>query len=133
MGKQFTWHGYPDARVQAFSGDTNLLRTNDNQEKSPVSTLGESCIHEGKVSKEQFNVNQLIATTVISSFIENNLYVQLNLLTPVIMIGAPKGQICLYDCKNNVLLLSDVFNWIKQIIKSRLIDIIMYTYEPILV
>lgn len=79
------------------------------KENSPVSTIGDSCIFE---AREQFNVNQLIVTTVISSFIERNLHPHLNPLTPVIMPGGPEAQICLYDCENDVLLLSDVFKWI---------------------
>ena len=112
MGTRATWHGYPDARVRAFTSDTNLLKMNDNPEKSPLSTMGDSCVLEGKISRERFNVNQLIATTVVSSFIEHNLHTHLNPLTPVIMLGAPKGQICLYDSENDILLLSDVFDWI---------------------
>lgn len=79
------------------------------KENSPVSTIGDSCIFE---AREQFSVDQLIATTMISSFIECNLHPHLNPLTPVIMLGAPEAQICLYDSENDVLLLSDVFNWI---------------------
>ena len=32
-------------------------------------------------------------------------------MTPVIMFGACTAQICLYDCVQDILLLSDVFEW----------------------
>lgn len=114
MGTPFTWHGYPDARVRAHSGDTNLItmEKKDNPDDSPTSTLGDSCLVEGKIGGQQFNINQLIATTVVSSFIEHNLHGDVNPLTPVIMIGAPKAQICLYDCQQDVLLLSEKFEWV---------------------
>ena len=76
-----------------------------------TSTLGDSCIMEAKLSN-QFNINQLIAISVVSSFIERNLHKELNSLTPVIMIGAPTAQICLYDCDQDILLISDKFQWV---------------------
>lgn len=115
IGTQHTWHGYPDARVRAFNTDTNVLMANDDPDdsgSSPTSTLGDNCIVEGKASEKEFNEAQLIGTTVISSFIEHNLHKDLNSLVPVIVLGAPKGQICLYDCQQDLLLLSDVFTWV---------------------
>ena len=136
MGTRTTWHGYPDARVRAFNSDTNLLKVSsvDQAENSPVSTIGDSCVLEAKIGIEQFNVNQLIATSVICSFIECNLHPHLNPLTPVIMLGVPEGQICLYDSESDVLLLSDVFNWITNedspvIINAGLILIWMTIYH----
>ena len=115
IGTQSTWHGYPDARVRALDVDTHLVQLEEdsnNPEDSPTSTLGDSCIIEGKITKEQFNVVQLMATTVVSAFIEHCLHADLNPLIPVVMVGAPYAQICLYDSQQDILLLSDKFIWV---------------------
>lgn len=72
---------------------------------------------------------------MISSFNEYNLHPHLNPLTAVKILGAPEGQICLCDSKNDVLLLSDVFDWITNednpvITNAGLILIWMTIYLP---
>ena len=67
---------------------------------------------EGKLTDQQFNTNQLIATCVISTFIEWNLHSNLTSMSPVIMLGPSTLQICLYDCVQDVLLLSNKVEWV---------------------
>jgi len=58
-------------------------------------------------------VHQLIAAAIAASFTEINLHPDLNPLIPVIIICIPQAKICLYDCKNDLLIMSETFNWIK--------------------
>ena len=49
---------------------------------------------------------QLISTCVISSFIENNLHRKYLSTVPAILTDLNKFVVCLYDCINDVLLIS---------------------------
>jgi len=109
IGKFYTLHGYPDARVRAFPGDIHAIQMTSDDSDSPTGTLGDSCIIEGKANEKCFNTNQLIAICVVPSFIEHNLHHNLSLMTPVIMLGASTVQICMYDCCKDILLINDVF------------------------
>ena len=83
-----------------------------------------SVIVEGKRYTALINTDQLIATTVVTSFIQHNRHPNLNPLIPAIMICVPTAQICFYDCTKDLLLLSDTFTWLnteqnkREIIKA---------------
>jgi len=49
---------------------------------------------------------QVVATCVVSSFIENKLHSDEQALVPTILIDFKQFRLCLYDCRLNVLLIS---------------------------
>ena len=77
----------------------------------------------------KFNVHQLIATMIVASFTEMNLHPDQNPLVPVIMICIPQAKICFYDCKNDLLIISETLNWIKR---GKLRKLHMYVYYVML-
>ena len=113
IGSAQTLHGYPDSRVRAKNSEVHLISHENDASESPVSD-GDSIIIEGKRSTVTFNVHQLIATTIVASFTEMNLHPDQNPLIPVIMICVPQAKICFYDCKNDLLIMSETFNWVDR-------------------
>ena len=79
---------------------------------SPVHSLGDNIIIEAKRDSDNINRRQLIATTVISSFIERNLHPHANPMVPVIVITIPTMMVCLYDCTKDLLLMNDALEWV---------------------
>jgi len=62
----------------------------------------------------KLNKQQLIATTITSSFIERGRHQGLSPLVPIVMLHVPKAIICMYDCTQDILLLSEEFVWMDQ-------------------
>lgn len=89
----------------------HIISPENDASESPLSNR-DSIIIEGKRSPVTFNVHQLIATTIVASFTEMNLHLDQNLLIPVIMICVPQAKICFYDCENDLLIMSETFNWV---------------------
>ena len=58
--------------------------------------------------------NQLIATNIVASFTENGLNPVLNPLVPSIMMSAHRVLVSLYDCVNDVLLLSPAIDLLQS-------------------
>ncbi len=53
--------------------------------------------------------SQAIGTVVLSSFIEHNLHKDLNPLVACLLINRYSLQILMYDCKSDILLMSEDF------------------------
>lgn len=53
------------------------------------------------------NLSQLVTTCVVSSFTESNVHPHLNPLVPTLLVNKEAFRICMYDCENDVLLLSE--------------------------
>ena len=107
MGTTKTWHGTPDARVRGFN--LVLPHNGDNNEDngdSDSDSDGETTAIEAKTQMTPSNLPQTIATCVVSSFIDKSLHPGLSNLVPTILIDHMCFQICLYDCVEDVLLLS---------------------------
>ena len=66
---------------------------------------------EGKMTIEARNFDQLITTTIISSFVHHNRFGQSNPMTPSILIDNNDFIVCLYNCKTDVLLISDMISY----------------------
>ena len=107
-----TWHGTPDARVRAYQNTEIAVVRGRSSNVSPVRSLGDSVVFEAKREPMSINRHQLIATTVVSSFIERNLHRNSNPMVPVILITIPTVTVCLYDCTRDLLLISDELKWI---------------------
>ncbi len=63
---------------------------------------------EGKV-KVDFRrlISQLVETCVVCSFTENNINPRLNTMVPTVLFNMQSFRVCLYDCKNDILLISE--------------------------
>ena len=63
---------------------------------------------DGKLKiNERRHLAQLAATCVVNSFLERNLHPDVNPMVPTILFNRKAFLICLFDCKNDVLLISD--------------------------
>ena len=69
------------------------------------------------VEAKQFakvNISQLFSTAVVNSFTEHNLHKDLNTLTPTILIKERHFWGFLYDCVNDILMLSDEIELLEE-------------------
>ena len=83
MGAATTWHGYPDGRVRSHTSSTNLIYGEDeNENENPDTCLtgilnesqGDAACVEAKLHCYPRNFPQLVATNIVSSFIEHSLH-----------------------------------------------------------
>ena len=108
IGHVDTWHGQPDCRLRGrLFEDLDITHVNHVFDSDGSGTEGDSMVVEAKKDIKRCNMPQLISLTVISSFVENNLHGDLNPLVPSLMINSSLIVVCLYDCVNDYLLLSD--------------------------
>ena len=63
---------------------------------------------EGK-KIQKIDRDQLVATCVVNSFINNK-----RNRTPAILINGKVFIVCLYDCSNDVLLISDTIEYVSE-------------------
>ena len=57
---------------------------------------------------------QAIGIVVLSSFIENNLHPLLNSMVPRILVNCKTVQVLLYDCRKDVLFITEKVRFIKE-------------------
>ena len=121
MGVKEAWHGNIDTRAkggvvicQGEEGEELVYQSEDEDDESSESE-GESSKSEGKhsygttVNVEEFRISlpQVVAICVVSSFTENANHPDMSALIPTILIDKESFRICLYDCRKDVLLLSN--------------------------
>ena len=106
VGTFTTWHGYPDGRFRINdTSDVLLLLHDDSEEEgSPGNTIA----IEAKLNINADKLMQLVPTSVVVAFVENN-------LIPTIMISPTRAVICIYDVQKDFLLLSDTFQWLEKV------------------
>ncbi len=126
MGSSNTWHGSPDARVRGC--ELVLMKTgcddddeyddddDDEEEGSCSSSDSETTlvssdrvttnIEVKKRAKFEDNFSQLVSTCVVSSFTEHHVHPSKNTMVPTILIDQSVIRVCLYDCINDILLVS---------------------------
>ena len=120
MGSVEMWHGTPDTRVrggvvfcESGEGEELMCESEDNEssgsEESSKSEQsdGKTVNIEGKVQSKAANLQQVVATCVVSSFTEIKSHPGRLALIPTILIDKKSFIICLYDCKKDVLLISN--------------------------
>jgi len=120
IGSFATWHGSPDARIRG----TEVVCVTEDETDSDVeetkvenAELEENYDSDGSYettttveAKKQFkqsDLPQLVATCVTSSFTENKLHVDLPSAVPTILIDPTGFRVCFYDCKRDLLLISE--------------------------
>lgn len=106
MGSVNTWHGEPDIRVRGFL-DTEVDVMHTTESLSGYESDGTSLTIDGKAHLKLSHMAQLVATTVISSFVENCRHPDANPLVPGIMMNTKSIRVCLYNCKVDILLISE--------------------------
>lgn len=126
MGSLETWHGSPDARVRGcevilpktgtrdddddddsdndnYSGSCS---SSDTEADTVVSSNGATVNVEAKKKSDLKHFGQLAATCVVSSFTEHKLHPTKNTMIPTVLIDKTTVRVCMYDCKSDVLLVS---------------------------
>ena len=119
FGSFQTWHGSPDARVRGteviHSSDSTTeentmdpAHNSDNSADSADSIIsnGLTTVIEAKLQWNKHHMPQMVSTCVVSSFIENNLHSNYPSIVPTILIDVKRFMVCLYDCNEDVLLIS---------------------------
>ena len=103
IGKRGVWWGEPDACVRPLNSDDH------DPSDSPV-VVATSCEaesqFEAKKEIEYGHLPQAIAIAIVHSFTQSNRHPMLNPMVPTVLMNGYKFQIILYDCHNDVLLVS---------------------------
>lgn len=117
MGASTTWHGYPDGRIRGDSYSiTDLIYSDDEGDGDSAETCltavlnesqGDSACIEAKLHCSPQNFPQLVATNIVASFIEHTLHAELNPAVPTLLINTNHFYISIYDCKSDLLLISN--------------------------
>ena len=134
MGTKTTWHGTPDLRVKGcplvtttvpLVADEEMTEDMEDIENSPQSqasppqqasphSIGSSTNIESKLEMKPAHLDQLITTSVVAAFIEHRIHPLQNPLIPTILINRKGFKICLYDPKDDILLISKTKNILKK-------------------
>ena len=113
MGTISTWHGTPDLRVRSEAqgvefvcldveeGEHNVAAADSDDESD-----GQTTTFEGKIPFNSVNLQQAIATCVVSSFTERNRHPGKLPIVPTILIDPNFLRVILYDCEKDILLVS---------------------------
>ena len=125
IGSVNTWHGQSELRIQGCDAISTPYCLNDEDEVYDEVYEGyededegdedEDEVDEARLPhvngklkiKERRHLAQLVATCVVNSFLERNLHPDVNPMVPTILFNRTAFLICLFDCKNDVLLISD--------------------------
>jgi len=110
-GSSDTWHGSPDARVRGTEViGHDFIDADDGSDKDEEISDTRNDISTGttKLRSQTKHLQQLVATCVVYSFIENNLHKQLPSIVPCILIDPNGFSICFYDCIDDILLISQI-------------------------
>ena len=109
VGGVHTWHGSTEVRVKGCPAIVTLEGLGGGYEENSDGETDDADLPEQSVSCEG-TIGQLVATCVVTSFTEANLNPELDPVVPTILFNRSSYRICLYDCQNDVLLLSEPKN-----------------------
>ena len=116
VGGVHTWHGSTEVRVKGcpaivtLEGLGECYEENSDGETDDGDFPEQSVSFEGKIRVSNRHIGQLVATCVVNSFTEANVNPGLNPVIPTILFNRSSYRICLYNCNNDVLLLSEPKN-----------------------
>ena len=129
LGQPEIWHGYLDlvavplalqsqstVPVSVASVDDDQLSSKAGDQQSSDSEDDENCCVEVKRGKVSKFVQQIIGETVCFSFVLRNKNKNKHLtksMVPGLIISSSQFLVVLYDCENDVLLVSDIITWAK--------------------
>lgn len=118
LGSWKTWHGTPDARVRGSEVLCRKVLEKDDEAEEVDSdgestgtcetfqTDGTTSTVEAKLKVTTENMAQVVATCVVSSFTESRCHPDKPAAVPTVLITLKQFQVCLYDCRLDVLLIS---------------------------
>lgn len=110
MGDSELWYGVPDCRIRGETPSDEVIVVYDSEEEEigiVPDELSEGNSIEAKLGCSERNFSQIISTTIVSSFTEYHLHPSLNSAIPTLLINNNHFFICIYDCLQDVLLISD--------------------------
>jgi hypothetical protein len=96
-----TWYGSPDGRLRGNNSEFTPAHVSAEEESE--SDAATSQLEMKKIKK----MSQTIGTAVLASFTEHNLHSDENPLVPCILMDCCYIQVVMYDCVNDVLLITD--------------------------
>lgn len=106
-GKQ-TWYGSPDGRTRGVPpvpgnnfSDVNIFGIDQPMPET------DSCSSNVEFKLRLKLLSQMVGIAVVGAFTEHNLHPQQNPLIPTLVINSSTVMIVLYDCKNDILLISE--------------------------
>ena len=115
MGAKWTWHGHPDARAEWTP--LGLVRGASKETASDSEqAAGTKTTYEAKKTFSMDDVDQIVAQSVVSSFIHNNRHPEQNPLIPSVGISTFERKVMavLYDPNLDVLLISSKIKWLEE-------------------
>ncbi len=101
IGGLDAWFGTPDARIRSAEGNTVLPWDDSEQE---IESDSETILVEGKLKMLDKHMGQVVATAITHSFTEHHNHQSLD---SMIFLDEYHIMILLYDCCQDVLLISD--------------------------
>ena len=116
VGGVHTWHGSTEVRVKGCPAIVTLeglgggYEENSDGETDDADIPEQSVSFEGKIRSRKRHIGQLVKTCVVNAFTEANLNPDLDPVVPTILFNRSSYRLCLYDCQNDVLLLSEPKN-----------------------
>lgn len=110
-----TWYGTIDARLRGHGGKGDsgavLLLDHDCDEdgmESDGTTVAVELKRKGK------GISQAIGSAILASFVDNKLHPEENPVFPCIFLNCTKFRVILYDCKKDVLLITEDISLYKE-------------------
>ena len=119
MGNSMTWHGSPDFRIGYVCVLCDVEEGDPYAFEPEPSTISESYIphslssptnFEAKLQIENVDRDQLTAACVVSSFINHKVHKKS--MTPAVLINGENFIISVYDCVQDILLISDPIKYV---------------------
>ena len=115
MGNKYAWHGTIDTRARGSvvisKGEEEEELENqsesENESSSGEQSDGTTTNLEDKIKYKACNLPQVVAICVVSSYTEKASHPDMSSFIPTIMIDKMSFRICLFDCKKDVLLISN--------------------------
>ena len=102
-----TWYGTPHGRIRGHSSSSDVSFVCDENEAYDSESSASSSSGTSSTFEVKKHASQAIGTAVTSSFVENNLHRKLNPLVPCLLLNCYTVQVYMYDCVNDVLIISD--------------------------
>lgn len=121
FGSSDTWHGEPDLRVCGcdFVCTSEHLDGESDEDGDVEEAQYRVTPTVNVEGKRKFNsrrdMSQLVTTSVVSAFVENNIHPgSKHTLVPTILLNQAAFKVCMFDSKNDVLLVSQKWKFTNE-------------------
>lgn len=102
-----TWYGSPDGRLRGNNSEFTPAHISAEPEEESDAEESDAATSQLEMKKKIKKMSQTIGTAVLASFTEHNLHSDENPLVPCILMDCCHVQVVMYDCLNDVLLMTD--------------------------